>query len=187
MTIIDQVTGALTKIEGIDQVKLIADDLKNQILEIEKSHENHMKTMFADCINQGVRDVLARKIVIAIMHNPQLRHPPGPTVVLSLHDEIIGEEVWEVDTIKAMKKRSDVLFISEDFVIYKEKIRETPSGKPEFLFPGLPFPELDIINGVNDVISASPIASTDVDIRRSMGWNEEDPNLGTVLIGFNIF
>ncbi|MFQ5761993.1 MAG: hypothetical protein ACE5PO_03065 [Candidatus Bathyarchaeia archaeon] len=181
-----QALEALRAMEGIEDVRVMGEAARVKILELETIHAAGIASTVAEWRNGGVEAVLKRRIVVAAAHNPQLRHPPGPTVLLTADEAILGEEVWGEERIRALKQRPDVLFLGKDFVLYADKVREKAGVKPSFVFPPNPFPELENVTGVRDVISASPSAASDNYIKRQAKWNMNDANLGTVLIGFNV-
>jgi hypothetical protein len=51
---------------------------------------------------------------------------------------------------------------------------------------GLPFPELESVSGIKDILSASPLGSADLYLKGLFKWDTRETSLGTILIGFNV-
>jgi len=155
-------------------------------LELEQKAEQILMMGLARTVNRGLRDAIDRDVTYAAIHDPDLRHPPGPTVIWVREDEIIGEEVWDKTVIEELKKREDVLFIGEGFVLYADKIRRMQKTEMTVVFPGLPVPELQSIGKIERVVSATLAAPADIYVKKKFGWSTTDPKIGTILVGFNL-
>jgi len=155
-------------------------------LDLEQRAEQILMMGLAKTVNRGLRDAIDRDVTYAAIHDPDLRHPPGPTVTWVRGEEIIGEEVWDKAVIEELKNRGDVLFIGEGFVLYAEKIRRMQKTEVTVVFPSLPVPELQSIDKIESVVSATLSAPADLHVKRKLGWSTTDPKIGTILIGFNL-
>jgi hypothetical protein len=184
--ILNAVKKRLKNIKGVVAVGLIPKNQSGKVLKLEETIEQNSPPMFR-VYNEGLREVLKREIVIAILHNEKLRHPPKPIIILTVNGTVIGEEVWERSgRLERLKEDLNVIFLTRDFVIYKDKIRMVKDGKNlNFILPPNVFPELHDIRGIKDIVSASPSALTDDYIKKMMRWKTKS-GLGTVLIGFNL-
>jgi len=183
---IDEVEKTLRGIEGIVDVERLNNDDRAEILDLEQKAEQILMMGLAKTVNRGLRDAINRDVTYAAIHDPDLRHPPGPTVIWVREDEIVGEEVWDRAIIEELKKREDVLFIGEGFVLYADKIRRIRKTEMTVVFPGLLVPELQNIDKIESVVSATLSAPADLHIKRKLGWSTTDPKIGTILIGFNL-
>jgi len=99
---------------------------------------------------------------------------------------VIGEEVSDPERVEALKRRDGVKVIGKNFVVFLDRIKKTAAQPPTFVFRALPFPEIEGIPGVKDVLSASPLGSADLYLKERFGWERGKPELGTILIGFNL-
>jgi len=183
---IDEVEKILRGIKGIVDVERLNDEDCAEILDLERKAEQILMMGLAKTVNRGLRDAIDREVTYAAIHDPDLRHPPGPTVIWVREDEIIGEEVWDKAIIDGLKKRQDVLFIGEGFVLYADKIRRMQKTEMTVVFQGLPVPELQNIDKIESVVSATLSAPADLHVKRKLGWSTTDPKIGTILIGFNL-
>jgi len=183
---IDEVEKVLQSIKGIVDVERLNNQGRAEILDLEQKAEQVLMMGLAKTVNRGLRNAIDRDVTYAAIHDPDLRHPPGSTVIWVREDEIIGEEVWDKAIIEELKKREDVLFIGEGFILYTDKIRRMQKTEMTVVFPGLPVPELQDIDKIGDIVSATLSAPADLHIKRKLGWSTTDPKIGTILIGFNL-
>jgi len=183
---IDEVEKVLRSMKGIVDVERLNNQGRAEILDLEQKAEQVLMMGLAKTVNRGLRNAIDRDVTYAAIHDPDLRHPPGSTVIWVREDEVIGEEVWDKAIIEELKKREDVLFIGEGFILYTDKIRRMQKTEMTVVFPGLPVPELQDIDKIGDIVSATLSAPADLHIKRKLGWSTTDPKIGTILIGFNL-
>jgi molybdopterin converting factor small subunit len=175
----------LRGVKGVVGIMHLSRENIETILELErKAEQNFQPTTRVE--NEGVREVSRREAVLAMVKTPQFSETMASTVVLVSGDKIIGEEIHDSERTEELKGQAGIVFVGENFVIYRDRIRKLSSGDAFFMFPPVPFPQLERYNGIRDVVSASPTSSTDVYIKRKGDWNLADPRLGTILIGFNL-
>jgi hypothetical protein len=75
--------------------------------------------------------------------------------------------------------------LGKSLVLYRDELTQA-RGKPlKLAYRALPFPELEEVPGVKDVVSVTITVPVHSRFSQKAGWNPDDPNLGTVLIGFN--
>jgi hypothetical protein len=182
--IIKLVKKVLLSIPGIMDVRYLDKKYFNEILRLETIVEK--SSIGIKCFNEGLREVLKRQIVLAIAHLPNLRHPPEPIILWKAGEEIVGEEVWEDEKIERLKKDSNIIFLGKNFILYKDKLIHLRKVEHMLVYPPVRFPELEKIELIKDSVSVTVSTLTDIYIKERMGWNVNDPKIGTVLIGFNI-
>ena len=175
----------ILKVKGIQIADLLPQDWRNKILLIEESLRQIAKKT-KPSFNKGVKEVLEQEVVIVALHNPELEHPDMPTIILSSSDLVIGEEIWRKEELEKFKTNANVILIGESFVVYKDRINQCKGKPSEFVLPPISPKWLKGISGISKALSASPSASADFAIRKMMGWNCSDPNLGTILIGIDL-
>jgi len=183
---IDEVEKILRGIKGIVDLERLSNDDRAEILDLEQKAEQILMMGLAKTVNRGLRDAIDKEVTYAAIHDPDLRHPPGPTVIWVREGETIGEEVWDKAIIEELKEREDVLFIGEGFVLYTDKIRRMQKTEMTVVFPGLAVPELQNMDKIESVVSATLSAPADLHLKRKLGWSTADPKIGTILIGFNL-
>ncbi|MEM3383235.1 MAG: hypothetical protein QXL52_00820 [Nitrososphaerales archaeon] len=181
--IFEKVELVLKSIKGTIDVKILLNDHRSNILELEEAFEKETLTQSRRFYNEGIREVLNRQVVIVLLHNKDFRHPPEPLVKWKMGGVDIGEEVWKAEVLDELKNRKDALLVGNTFVIYKNRLKSSPLVDFVILFPALSFPELEGLYEIKDVVSASPSVPTDIYIKNVMGW---DSKLGVILIGFNL-
>ena len=135
-------------------------------------------------MNEGITEVASRQHVIAIAHSPDLRHPPGPILVVSNGDEIVGEELWGDHGNESATGDSNSIILGRGLKLYRNRLTRLRTPLKVFYRP-LRFPELETLIGVRDAVSITVNTLTHVRLSQLIGWDTNDPNLGTVLIGFN--
>jgi hypothetical protein len=136
-------------------------------------------------VNEGIKEILARQHVVMISHSPNLRHPPGPILVMCNGDITVGEEIWEPDQFEKLSKDPNALFLGKSLVLYRDALVNAKGKLLKLIYRALPFPEIEDVPGVKDVVSITITIPVHLRLSEKAGWNPNDPNLGTVLIGFN--
>lgn len=103
--------------------------------------------------NRGMREALARETVLCLFKDAAFRPPPEPTVLLV--DEsgtVLGHEVLPGGARPSQDERRFV-FLGKDFVLFRDA---RPRGPYRFSLPPVPFPELEALPDLANVVSASP-------------------------------
>lgn len=177
----DVVNNALAICKGLHGVRdacVLDDAIRSQMLQEE---EKVMAAGGTAVDNQGVKEAFKRQYIIGIIKDPRFRPPPEPTVIMMSGDNVAGVEVFPW-TMPKYEKMQDVIWLSDGFVVFTDKIEEKPA---KFVMPPVSFPELNPSNGCKDVVSCSPCATSDLMMRKHMGLTD-DGKLASVLIGFNL-
>ncbi len=130
--------------------------------------------------NRGVLEVLSRMRAVCLFKDPTFRPPPEPTVLLvDGARNILGRELVAGESPPPEQR---VAFLGKDFVVYAGA---RPSGSYRFLLPPVRFPELESLDGVVRVVSASPDTPQDeyLRIRHGIAPGSE---LASVLVGYDL-
>jgi len=138
-----------------------------------------------EIVNEGVKEVLERQHVVVISHSPALRHPPGPIIVICDEERVVAEEIWEPSRYEKLSKDPNAIFLGRSLVLYRDALAQARRKPLKLTYKALPFPELEKVEGVKDVVSITITIPVHFRFSQKAGWNPNDPNLGTVLIGFN--
>jgi hypothetical protein len=125
-------------------------------------------------------------VALAVVKSSNFPHPVSPTSVLVSDGVIVGEEIVDSARNHELEKNPKAIFVDKQFVIYQDRVKNHPSSDATFQFPPGTFPHLENIEGIRDVVSASPSALIDLYIKEKGGWQVADPQLGTILIGFDL-
>jgi hypothetical protein len=178
MTSIEQAIGIIKGMSGTLQVFPLDEETREGILQVERTIKSQMGM---EVKNEGLEQCLHRRYVLCILKNKQFRPPPEPTVQL-LADEgtVIGTEVLPGQHGQ-YQGRDDILWLCEDFVVYMDR---QPTKREYFFMPPVSFPELQDIDGVDNIVSCSPSPLGDIIIKNRYGI-EDDPKNATILVGFN--
>jgi hypothetical protein len=182
---LEQIEAVLSSTKGILDVKWLDQEALAKVLEIENSVYKNRISGLGGYYNEGIKDVLSRKYVCAVLNNNEFRHATQPSLFWVAGNVVIGEEITDARRLKRLMKKSTVKILRKKFVMHLDRMKEARGHPPVFIVRGLPFHEIEGIRGVHDVISASPIGSADVYLKERFGWDTKARDLGTILIGFN--
>jgi len=183
---LEQIEAVLSSTKGILDVKWLDQEALAKVLEIENSVYKNRISGLGGYYNEGIRDVLSRKYVCAVLNNNEFRHATEPSLFWVAGNVVIGEEITDAKRLKRLMKKSTVKILRKKFVLHLDRMKEARGHPPVFIVRGLPFHEIEGIRGVHDVLSASPIGSADVYFKKRYGWDINARDLGTILIGFNL-
>lgn len=173
----------INKLKGVLDVQLLSDEDGKCLRELESKREGDVIPV----VNGGLTECLERDFYLVILKNIEFRNPPVPTVLLVTNKgRILGQELISSEEIKKYQDRSDVYFLSTDFIFFKSKKTYGDKGieKEFFLLPPVPFPELEDVEGISDVTSCSPSTLGDSYIKDKYGY-PQDPYIATIIVGFS--
>jgi hypothetical protein len=171
---------------GVVKCKILTDEERRLAMQLESSVMGQDQPMGMRIANEGIGDVLGRDHVALIAHSKELRHPPGPIVVIRDNGSIIGEEIWLSQQLEKLSTDSNAILLGKSMVLYRDALARA-RGRPLTLsYRALPFPELDEVDEISNVVSVTIGSSTHIRLSQKMGWDFNNPDLGTVLVGFDI-
>ena len=174
----------IKKLKGVLDVQKLSEEDKKALLEIESSRKGDMIPV----VNTGLEECMKKDFYLVVLKNEEFRSPPIPTVLLVTDKgRILGQELISPDEKEKYQNRKDAYFLSPEFVIFKpdEATRSMQREKEFFLLPSVPFPELNNIEGIMDVVSCSPSTVGDSYLKDKYGY-PQDPHIATILVGFSI-
>ncbi|MBN1786679.1 MAG: hypothetical protein JW825_06825 [Candidatus Methanofastidiosa archaeon] len=179
----ENVEKRLMEIPGVIRVVQLDDKDRRHISRLEKmAEDNGAAGGMMDFTNKGVWDALAKKnLVLLVADSKQgFRDPPCSwTLIVDEKGNVVGEWIPE-EKICEYKERDDVQFLSNDFVLYRGRERV---GKCIFMMPPLPFPELDDVEGIKNVVSGTVSAPADAYLKKITNISE---NFWTIIIGYDL-
>ena len=83
-------------------------------------------------VNEGIHAALASDAVFAVTTGPMTNEPPAPwTIMVDEDDQVIGEWLPQSRIAEARESKR-CIFISDDFVMYKDR---RPRGQSRFVMP----------------------------------------------------
>ena len=191
---LDTVNPLLKKVEvvlyatkGILSVKWVDSKSRKKISDFEEEIvKKGLSSGVGAYFNQGVVEVLSRDHVCVVLNNNEFRHASDPSLFWMVEDTVIGEEVTDPELFKMLKQKDTTSALRENFILHLDRMKETKGKQPTFVVRGLPFDELTAIPQVFDIVSASPVGSSDVSFKEYFEWDTNNSELGTIIIGFNL-
>ena len=97
----------------------------------------------------------------------------------------MGEEIWQPGQYERLSKDPTSLFLGKSLVLHREALSQARGKSLKLAYKALPFPEIEEVPSVKDVVPITIAIPVHSRFSEKAGWNPNDPNLGTVLIGFN--
>jgi hypothetical protein len=185
--VIQDVICRIKAMKGVEDTYVLSEEDKEKILELEKKAEGAVLMGLGVGDNQGIKEVFKRQIIIAFTTNMDYVWPEGPNVVLMQYGEKIGEDIYDSKKLEECKKCDDMLVMG-NLVIYKNTVPKPGSVKKEPITVVLPpqkCQDVECVEGVTNVVLASPSTPSDEYIRSVMGLKPA-AGLGTFIIGFDL-
>lgn len=173
----------IKQLKGVLDVQELSDEDRKALLEIELGRNGDMIPV----INEGLEECMKREFYLTVLKNEEFRSPPIPTVLLVTDKgRILGQELISPEEKEKYQNRKDAYFLSSEFVIFKPDRATTSMQKEKefFLLPSVPFPELEDIEGISNVVSCSPSTIGDSYLKDKYGY-PQDPRFATILVAFS--
>jgi len=179
MSIEEDILKRLKSIDGIiDAFVMSQEDIdKTRELEIQ-AEKNKAAGGMMDFINEGVWEVLSKGSLFLIFIDESFsdrKYGESLTLMKDPSGNILGK-LLSKEEIPEYRKRDDVLFMGEEFVIFTNVKTQ---GKPYFVIPAQEIEELKDLKA----ISASLCVPTDLFFKEK--YNISGEKLGTVIIGLD--
>lgn len=136
--------------------------------------------------NEGLREALAREVVIACSTDKRFKWPKGPYVVLKSGDTIVGFVTDDVDSVKQQFNEETYVF-GGNMVLFPNRIRGI-KGKEKatlFIYKGFRVEELEEEAGVKNATLAFCTRAGDAYLKKLLDEGE-GADIGTILIGFDL-
>ncbi|MCX8181972.1 MAG: hypothetical protein N3D12_02510 [Candidatus Methanomethyliaceae archaeon] len=175
----DNVIENLMRLKGIIKVVPLTQEDRAEIERLEREAEGKVLMGLCKGMNLGVREALRKKTVYACITNASLRWPKTSLVKIVCGEETIGEDKYDENELERLKSEGNL--VVGNIVFYKDKIRLMRENidKISLLMLPLKIPELE---GLGMVIG-SPSPPADLYLKKKLGASEDDPNIGTVIVG----
>lgn len=182
--LLENIVNTIENLEGVLKVqKLSSKDILNLI-----DIESDTTAQLIPVINEGMKECFKQDYSFVIFKKAYFRLPPSPTILLkTASGKVLGHEIFTNDERKSFENNENILFLSEDFIIFRD-IMESKNKYPEkefFVLPPVDFPELEDIEGIFNVISSSPSTKSDEYLKENYGYGG-DSSVATILLSFSI-
>ena len=170
---------ALSKLKGIVKVAPLNEDDKAKILELEKQAEDNVMMGICKGINLGLVQALQKKNVFACITDDTMVWPKESYIKLVCGDEVIGQDVYDMDKLKELKEKGDIVAGNLVFYRGKMKIFKERRNEARVLLLPMQIPELVACTAV----VASPSPPTDLYVKQRLEQDVQDPKLGSIIVG----
>jgi hypothetical protein len=182
-----EVEKRLKQIQGFVTLYRISSKEADKILQLETDAERRAVLGAIPAENVGVREALKQAAVYAVAYHPEFftsfkTQAHNASVIMMSGGEIIGEEVMDPQKLRSLRNNGEAIFVGAGFVIYRERLRRARE-EAKIILPAKPFPPLEEISGVDNIVSGSPSPPVDRYLKLKMGVSTSDPDIGTVIIG----
>lgn len=181
--VIEEAVNIIKKLNGAVDVQELSDEDRKALIKIETSPNNDIIPV----INKGLNECLSRDFCLVLLKTEEFRIPPQPTVLLVTDKgRILGQELISYEDKKKYADNDDVIFLSNNFILFKPNNMTRGAGveKELFILPAIPFPELDDVLTLSDIVSCSPSTLGDAYLKNKFNY-PDDPHLATIIIAFS--
>lgn len=186
---LERVLRTLQECRGVIAVKILSDEEKKGILNVEGAVEEKIILGMCKSLNKGLRDALQKEFAAAmVIQTEKFQYPHHPEMVMVSEDQIIGEQVYDKNKLEELRRNPTNLFLWENFVVYMKNLPRDPKKRSEMRVVYLPrkLVQLKELPYVEDSVFGVPSTEGDSLIKRMLAVTSEEAVLGTCLIGFSI-
>ena len=185
------IIAAVKRVKGIVDACPFSKDDSQQVLDIEEDATKHSLMGLGEVTNTGMKEVLTCDWIYVALTNKEFEWG-CPSLVLKKGEEVVGEEIEDEEAITEMKKKENVWFMLDNFVIYKDRInfpQDIAKKVCSFDMPSLPA-EWCVLEGneltCHSIIYANPTTPCDLFLKNRYFNGIDEHGLGTILIGVRL-
>jgi hypothetical protein len=181
--VVDEAIDIIEKLDGTVDVQKLSDEDKEVLIKIESSRNNDIIPV----VNKGLEECLSREFCLVLLKTEDFRIPSEPTVLLVTDSgRILGQELISPEDKRKYTHNNNVVFLSNNFIIFKPDsvTRSASVEKQLFILPAIPFPELNDVTTISDVVSCSPSTLGDKYLKDKYNY-PDDPHLATIIVAFS--
>lgn len=180
--VLNNVVNVISGLDGVLEVRQLSNDDILKIIDMEAQRSKDIVPVF----NEGVQECFKRDVCFVIFKKGYFRVPPTPTVLLTFDGEILGHDVFDPEDKEKFRADEDIMFLSDDFVIFKDVLNNynLEKGNEYFVLPPVPFPKLDPFK-LDGVVSSSPSTKSDEYLKNKYSYGD-DSSIATIIVSFNI-
>jgi len=173
------------------KIRVLSDGERRSLLQAELAAEDAM--IGSRCFNEGLQEALSRKFVVACSTDMNFKWPSGIYEVLKEGDTIVGFITNNFNQIKQQFNERISVFSKDskrgwDLMFFPDRIRKLKGGKRTptlFVHKGFMLPELERETKVKNAVLAFCTRAGNAYLRELLK-EEEKPEVGSIVIGFNI-
>ena len=181
------VTKNLESLKGVIKLKLLSDDEKKTILEVEKREEEKIAWGMCKSINEGIREAINREYTIGmIIDSSEFQYPYHPHMVIKYKDKTIGEQVSEEKAAELRSEKTNI-FLGEKFVVYFHKIPRETEAREEIrlYYLARPFKIPKTQTAISNCVLGVPSVEGDTKLKELLGVDMKEIEIGTCLVGYD--
>ena len=180
--VVEEAIDIIKNLDGAVEVQELSEEDKEALIKIESNRNNDIIPV----VNRGLSECLKKDYCLVLLKTEEFRIPSEPTVLLVTDSgRVLGQELISPEDKKKYANNDNVVFLSNSFIIFKPDNMKRIAGEKEmFMLPAIPFPELDDLVTITDVVSCSPSTLGDAYIKNKYNY-PDDPHLATIIIAFS--
>lgn len=182
--VVEKAINIIRNLKGVMDVYELSDEDRKALMELESNRKGDIIPV----VNKGLKECMKRQYVLVLLKNCDFRSASNSTILLVTDKgRILGRELLSPAEREKYQCRKDIYFLSNDFVLFKSDKTAvgTPGEKQFFILPPIPFPELDPIEDIEDIVSCSPSTKGDYFLKNKYNY-PDDPKFATILVGFSV-
>jgi len=186
---LERVLRTLRECRGVIAVKVLSEEEKKEILDVESRVEEKIVFGMCSSLNRGVREALQREFTVAIViQTSEFQYPHHPHMRMTCGDQVVGELVRDEEKIKELRRDPSNIFLWENFVVYIKKISRDPKERSKMRIEYLPRAPLQLqgLPYIENSVFGTPSTDGDALIKRMLDIRSKEPVLGTCLVGFDV-
>ena len=156
----------------------ITDEAMDHVLEIEKDTRTQTDN---DYVNVGCIRVAEKEHHLCVFYDDHMSRDLHAKVVLMTDDGTVMGTSLHRSEIPLYKDRDDVIWVSEDFIVFPEIVGR---GEERVVLYPVPLPDLDEAIGCDGAIGTSPTVVSDTYLKEQRGI-PIGQRIFTMIIGFD--
>jgi len=188
-TCLNTVLNALRNCGGVIEARLLTNEEKKTVLEIEEKSEEKIAYGMCKTVNKGVREALSMQYTAGLVIDSSVfEYPHHPGMRMLYEDTIVGEQVKDKARVEELKKNRANFFLWDEFVLYMSKL---PRGVEErkklrMVYMERPAAQLDGHSCVLRSVLGTPSTDGDLLVKELLSARSDKPTIGTCIVGFEL-
>lgn len=164
MSLVDEVLAYMRSVKGVVDIVEMDDDISSRVWDIEKTVKTKSKT---DYQNVGYDIVMEMDHRFCVFYDGGYMFQKRARLKLvDSYGKVMGTNLFK-DEIESYRTRDDVIWVSEDFVVFPQIMGE---GEEAFVLCPYEIAEIsENVSGVVNPLGTSPTPSSDVELKRWAG------------------
>ncbi|WP_409199705.1 hypothetical protein [Methanobrevibacter sp. DSM 116169] len=170
--------------EGVLKVEELSNEDILNLIEIESKRADELVPV----INEGLKECFRKDYHMVLFADNSFKLPNCHELLL-VNDEgiVVGKYLNENDNKEDYQDLEDYEFLSDDFVLFKDKMKGgIPfSGGEYFLIPGCECNDLMDLNEVCESFISMPSVESDYYLKNKFSFNK-DSNIATIIVSYSL-